>query len=84
MAARLRLPPSRLYVATVPGPGRLWGKPTLINNVETFANIAPIILNGGAWYAGYGTERNRGAKLFAGKINNTGLVEVPFGVTVRE
>ncbi|HLY88022.1 MAG TPA: NADH-quinone oxidoreductase subunit F [Acetobacteraceae bacterium] len=69
-----------------PAQAGVWGKPTLINNVETFANIAPIVMQGGAWYAGYGTEKSRGTKVFAlaGKINNTGLVEVPFGITVRE
>src|SRR5262245_484673 len=64
----------------------LWGKPTLINNVETYANIAPIIAHGGAWYASFGTGKSRGTKVFAlaGKVNNTGLIEVPLGVTVRE
>jgi bidirectional [NiFe] hydrogenase diaphorase subunit len=69
-----------------PAQAGLWGKPTLINNVETFANIAPIVTHGGAWYAGYGTEKSRGTKVFAlaGKVNNTGLIEVPLGITVRE
>ena len=64
----------------------LFGQPTLINNVETFANIAPIIRNGGEWYAGIGTEKSKGTKVFAlaGGINNTGLVEVPMGITLRE
>lgn len=64
----------------------LWGKPTLINNVETFANIPPIILNGAEWFASIGTERSKGTKVFAigGKINNTGLVEIPMGTTLRE
>jgi bidirectional [NiFe] hydrogenase diaphorase subunit len=64
----------------------LWGKPTLINNVETFANIAPIIRNGGAWYAALGTEKSKGTKVFAlaGSIVNTGLIEVPMGTTLRE
>ncbi len=64
----------------------LWGKPTLINNVETFGNIASIIRNGGDWYAGIGTEKSRGTKVFAlaGRINNTGLIEVPMGITLRE
>jgi len=64
----------------------LWGKPTLINNVETYANIAPIILHGGDWFAQYGVEGSRGTKVFAlaGKIKNTGLVEVPMGITLRE
>jgi bidirectional [NiFe] hydrogenase diaphorase subunit len=69
-----------------PAASGLWGRPTLINNVETYANIASIVQHGGAWYAGYGTEKSRGTKVFAlaGKIQNTGLVEVPFGITVRE
>jgi bidirectional [NiFe] hydrogenase diaphorase subunit len=64
----------------------LWGKPTLINNVESFANIAPIIRKGGAWYAGIGTEKSKGTKVFAlaGSIANTGLIEVPMGMTLRE
>ncbi|HUW39781.1 MAG TPA: NADH-quinone oxidoreductase subunit NuoF [Rectinemataceae bacterium] len=64
----------------------LWKKPTVINNVETFANI-PVILNrGGAWFAKIGTEKSPGTKVFAltGKINNSGLVEVPMGTTLRE
>jgi bidirectional [NiFe] hydrogenase diaphorase subunit len=69
-----------------PAQAGLWSKPTLINNVETFANIAPIVLHGGAWYAEYGTDRSRGTKVFAlaGKVNNTGLIEVPLGISVRE
>lgn len=64
----------------------LWGKPTVINNVETFANVPLIIKNGGAWYASMGTEKSKGTKIFAltGKVNNTGLVEVPMGITMRE
>jgi NADH:ubiquinone oxidoreductase subunit F (NADH-binding)/(2Fe-2S) ferredoxin len=64
----------------------LWGKPTLINNVETFANVRHIILNGSNWFASIGTENSKGTKVFAlsGKVNNTGLVEVPMGVTIRE
>jgi bidirectional [NiFe] hydrogenase diaphorase subunit len=63
----------------------LWGCPTLINNVETFANVAPIIRNGAAWFASIGTEKSKGTKVFAlaGKISNTGLVEVPMGITLR-
>ncbi len=59
----------------------LWGKPTLVNNVETYANIPTIIRNGGAWFAQYGTEKSKGTKVFAlaGDINNTGLVEIPMG-----
>ena len=64
----------------------IFGMPTNINNVETFANIAPIINNGGDWYAGIGTNTSKGTKVFslAGKINNTGLVEVPMGITLRK
>ena len=64
----------------------LFGKPTILNNVETYANICQIILNGAQWYAGMGTEKSKGTKVFAlgGKINNTGLVEVPMGTTLRE
>ena len=64
----------------------LWGKPTLNNNVETYANIAPIILNGADWFASIGTEKSKGTKVFAvaGKINNTGLVEVPMGTPLRD
>jgi bidirectional [NiFe] hydrogenase diaphorase subunit len=64
----------------------LFGQPTLINNVETFANIAPILRKGGEWYAGIGTEKSKGTKVFAlaGCVQNTGLVEVPMGVTLRE
>jgi NADH:ubiquinone oxidoreductase subunit F (NADH-binding)/(2Fe-2S) ferredoxin/NAD-dependent dihydropyrimidine dehydrogenase PreA subunit len=64
----------------------LWGKPTCINNVETFGNVPQIIVNGADWYAGIGTEKSKGTKVFAltGKINNTGLAEVPMGITMRE
>jgi bidirectional [NiFe] hydrogenase diaphorase subunit len=64
----------------------LWGQPTLINNVETLANIPPIIRNGGEWYAGIGTERSKGTKVFAlaGRIGNTGLIEVPMGIKLRD
>ncbi len=64
----------------------LWGKPTLINNVETFANITRIILNGAEWYSSIGTETSKGTKVFAlgGNVNNIGLVEVPMGTTLRE
>ncbi|MBN2137478.1 MAG: NADH-quinone oxidoreductase subunit NuoF [Sedimentisphaerales bacterium] len=62
------------------------GKPTVINNVETLANVPLIISNGAEWYAGIGTEKSKGTKIFAlaGKVNNTGLVEVPMGATLRE
>ena len=64
----------------------LFGKPTVLNNVETYANIPQIILKGAAWFAGMGTEKSKGTKVFAlgGKITNTGLVEVPMGTTLRE
>ncbi|HPD06781.1 MAG TPA: NADH-ubiquinone oxidoreductase-F iron-sulfur binding region domain-containing protein [Candidatus Bipolaricaulis sp.] len=64
----------------------LWGKPTLINNVETFANVRHIVLGGAAAFAAVGTEKSKGTKVFAlaGKVRNTGLVEVPMGITLRE
>jgi bidirectional [NiFe] hydrogenase diaphorase subunit len=64
----------------------LWGMPTLINNVETYANIAPIVRNGGNWFAAIGTAKSKGTKVFAlaGRVNNTGLIEVPMGITLRE
>ncbi|MGD9240778.1 MAG: NADH-quinone oxidoreductase subunit NuoF [Desulfobacterales bacterium] len=63
----------------------LWEKPTILNNVETLANIAQIIINGGKWYASVGTESSKGTKVFAltGDVNNIGLVEVPMGTTLR-
>ena len=63
----------------------LFGKPSILNNVETYANIPQIILNGPEWFASMGTEKSKGTKVFAlgGKINNTGLVEVPMGTTLR-
>lgn len=69
-----------------PANSGLWGKPTLINNVETYANITRIILNGAKWYASIGTEKSKGTKVFAlgGNVNNIGLVEVPMGTTLRE
>jgi NADH:ubiquinone oxidoreductase subunit F (NADH-binding)/ferredoxin len=69
-----------------PAQSGLWGKPTNINNVETWANIAPIIRNGADWYAEIGTRGSKGTKIFSlvGKINNTGLVEVPMGITLKE
>ena len=64
----------------------VWGKPTIINNVETFANIPIILLKGPEWFASIGTEKSKGTKVFAlgGKIVNTGLVEIPMGTTLRE
>ncbi|MFW5665790.1 MAG: NADH-quinone oxidoreductase subunit NuoF [Coleofasciculus sp.] len=69
-----------------PAQSGLWGCPTLINNVETFANIAVIIREGAEWYANIGTEKSKGTKVFAltGKIRNNGLIEVPMGITLRE
>ncbi|HEY9077312.1 MAG TPA: NADH-quinone oxidoreductase subunit NuoF [Anaerolineaceae bacterium] len=64
----------------------LWNKPTLVNNVETLANITPIIRNGGAWYRSIGTPSSPGTKVYTilGKVNATGLIEVPMGITLRE
>ena len=69
-----------------PANSGLWGCPTNINNVETWANVPQIISNGGAWYASMGTEKSKGTKVFAltGKVKHTGLVEVPMGITLRE
>jgi NADH:ubiquinone oxidoreductase subunit F (NADH-binding)/(2Fe-2S) ferredoxin/Pyruvate/2-oxoacid:ferredoxin oxidoreductase delta subunit len=69
-----------------PATSGLWKKPTVINNVETFANVPIVILKGGKWFASIGTEKSTGTKVFAltGKINNSGLVEVPMGTTLRE
>ena len=64
----------------------LWNKPTMLNNVETYANIPSIILKGAGWFSSIGTEKSKGTKVFAlgGKVNNTGLVEIPMGTTLRE
>jgi NADH-quinone oxidoreductase subunit F len=64
----------------------LWGKPTTLNNVETYANVAAILLNGGEWFASFGTEKSKGTKVFAlaGAITNAGLVEVPVGTTLGD
>jgi bidirectional [NiFe] hydrogenase diaphorase subunit len=69
-----------------PAVSGLWGKPTLLNNVETYANVAPIVRNGGKWFANMGSERSKGTKVFAltGKIANTGLIEVPLGIKLSE
>jgi NADH-quinone oxidoreductase subunit F len=69
-----------------PATSGLWGKPTNINNVETWANISAIMQKGADWYAGYGTEKSRGTKTFSlvGKVNRTGLIEVPMGIKLRE
>jgi bidirectional [NiFe] hydrogenase diaphorase subunit len=64
----------------------LWGMPTLLNNVETYANVAPIVRRGAAWFAGIGTEKSKGTKVFSltGKVRNTGLIEVPMGTSLRD
>lgn len=69
-----------------PAVSGLWGKPTNINNVETWSNIPHILRHGAKWYAQFGTEKSKGTKIFAltGKVNNTGLVEVPMGMPLRE
>lgn len=69
-----------------PAQSGLWDCPTLINNVETFGNIAPIIAEGAEWYANIGTDKSKGTKIFAlaGKVQNTGLIEVPMGISLRE
>ncbi len=69
-----------------PAVSGVWGRPTIINNVETFANVAQIILRGADWFSAIGTPKSKGTKVFAlgGKITNTGLVEIPMGTTLRE
>lgn len=69
-----------------PATSGLWGKPTLINNVETYTNIPAIVRNGAEWFANIGTEKSKGTKVFAltGKIAHSGLIEVPMGITLRE
>ncbi|MBX7212608.1 MAG: NADH-quinone oxidoreductase subunit NuoF [Thermoflexales bacterium] len=69
-----------------PAESGLWGCPTLINNVETLANIAPIVLRGAEWFSSIGTEKSKGTKVFAltGQVKNTGLIEVPMGISLRE
>jgi len=68
-----------------PAESGLWGCPTLINNVETFANVAPIVNRGATWFAGIGTDQSKGTKVFAltGRVQNTGLIEVPMGISLR-
>jgi NADH-quinone oxidoreductase subunit F len=77
------MPRSRPPFPAVSG---LWGKPTNINNVETWANVAAIMQRGADWYAGYGTQGSKGTKTFSlvGKVERTGLIEVPFGITMRQ
>ena len=69
-----------------PAESGLWNLPTLINNVETYAHVPRIILEGGEWYSKLGTEKSKGTKMFAlaGRVTNTGLIEVPMGITLRE
>ncbi|MGC9393453.1 MAG: NADH-quinone oxidoreductase subunit NuoF [Anaerolineae bacterium] len=69
-----------------PAASGLWGQPTNINNVETYANVPQILLKGGEWFASMGTEKSKGTKTFAiaGKVKHTGLIEIPLGVTIRE
>ena len=69
-----------------PAQSGLWGKPTIINNVKTWSHIAPIMVRGSKWYSQYGTKGSPGTTVFAlvGKVNNTGLVEIPLGITLRE
>ncbi len=79
-------PPEPRQRPPFPAQSGLWGKPTNINNVETWANVPAIINRGADWFASIGTEKSKGTKVFSlvGKINNTGLVEVPMGITLRE
>jgi NADH-quinone oxidoreductase subunit F len=69
-----------------PAQSGLWGKPTNINNVETWANVSAILQKGASWFASYGTEKSKGTKTFSlvGKVERTGLIEVPMGITLRE
>ncbi len=79
-------PPEPRQRPPFPAESGLWGKPTNINNVETWATIPPIIDRGAEWFSSIGTEQSKGTKVFSlvGKINNTGLVEVPMGITLKE
>lgn len=79
-------PPEPRQRPPFPAESGLWGKPTNINNVETWATIPPIIMRGAAWFSSIGTDLSKGTKVFSlvGKINNTGLVEVPMGITLKE
>lgn len=76
--------PRAKYIHTVES--GVWGKPSLLNNVETWADVPPIILNGAEWFASMGTPGSKGTKSFSlvGKVNNTGIIEVPMGITLRE
>jgi NADH:ubiquinone oxidoreductase subunit F (NADH-binding)/(2Fe-2S) ferredoxin len=77
------MPSAKLWRSAEKG---LWDRPTVLNNVETFANIPQIIMNGAKWFRNIGTERSGGTKVFSlsGKVRNTGLIEVPIGITLRE
>ncbi len=77
------MPTPKLWHSAVKG---LWEKPTVLNNVETFANVPRIILKGAEWYKSLGTEKSSGTKVFAltGKVKNTGLIEIPLGISLRE
>lgn len=77
------MPRAKLWRSAVKG---LWDKPTVLNNVETFANVPLIIMNGAEWYRSFGTEKSTGTKVFAltGKVKNSGLIEVPMGMTLGE
>jgi NADH-quinone oxidoreductase subunit F len=79
-------PPEPRQRPPFPANQGLWGKPTNINNVETWANVPPIILRGAEWFSSIGTEKSKGTKVFSlvGKIKNTGLVEVPMGISLKE
>ena len=79
-------PPEPRIRPPFPVESGLWGNPTNINNVETWANVPQIIMRGAEWYSEIGTETSKGTKVFSivGKVNNTGLVEVPMGITLRE
>jgi NADH-quinone oxidoreductase subunit F len=79
-------PPEPRQRPPFPAESGLWGKPTNINNVETWATVPPIIDRGADWFSSIGTEKSKGTKVFSlvGKINNTGLVEVPMGITLKE
>ena len=86
MSAIEGIPPEPRQRPPFPTESGLFGKPTIINNVETLATIPTIILRGAEWFSSIGTEKSKGTKVFSlvGKINNTGLVEVPMGITMRE
>jgi len=86
MASVMGYPPEPTQRPPFPAQSGLWGEPTNVNNVETWANVPRIILRGAEWFSSIGTETSKGTKLFSlvGKVNNRGLVEVPMGITLRE